>query len=110
VKAIDRPIFVSTPASIALATTHRIGEGPSRNDGPAQVVSRQEAYAMWGRRAAEVLGWRGVGDLRPGSHADLVLLDRDPVTCALDVLPDTHVAATVVAGRTVAGGFPGLGA
>ncbi|MFD1516326.1 amidohydrolase family protein [Pseudonocardia yunnanensis] len=92
---------------IALATTHRIGAGPSHNDGPAQVVSRRETYAMWGRRAAEVLGWRGVGDLRPGSHADLVLLDRDPVTCALDDLPDTRVLATVVTGRTVTGGLPG---
>jgi predicted amidohydrolase YtcJ len=65
---------------------------------------------MWGRRAAEVLGWCGVGDLRPGSYADLILLDRDPVTCALDDLPDIRVLATVVAGRAVTGRLPGVAA
>ncbi len=89
--------------AMALAITHEFGGSGHRNDGPAQRVSRIEAYAMWGRRAADVLGWTGVGDLRPGSHADLVLLDRDPVTCPLPELPGTRVLATVVGGRTVSG-------
>jgi hypothetical protein len=89
--------------AMALAVTHEFGGSGYRNDGPAQRVDRTQAYAMWGRGAAEVLDWPGVGELRPGGHADLVLLDRDPVTCPLDDLPGTRVLATVLGGRQVAG-------
>ncbi|MEU9448877.1 amidohydrolase family protein [Streptomyces sp. NPDC048277] len=94
--------------SMALAVTHTMGKGVRSNDGPAQRVDQQEAYAMWGRKAAEVLGWPGIGDLRPGSHADVILLDRDPVTCALDDLPGTKVTATLLGGRLVSGALPGM--
>lgn len=89
--------------AMALALTHEFGGSGYRNDGPAQRVSRAEAYAMWGRRAADVLDWPGVGELRPGGHADLVVLDRDPVTCPQAELPGTRVLATVVGGHQVAG-------
>jgi predicted amidohydrolase YtcJ len=56
---------------------------------------------MWTRDAARVLGWEGVGTLRPGSHADLIVVDRNPLTCDLDALPGTKVLRTVFAGRTV---------
>lgn len=94
--------------AMALALTHEFGGSGYRNDGPAQRVGRAEAYAMWGRRAAEVLDWAGVGELHPGSHADLVVLDRDPVTCPLEELPGTRVLATVVDGRQVAGTAPAV--
>lgn len=94
-------------ASMALAITHTMGKGLRSNDGPAQKISRQEAYAMWGRQAAEVLGWPGIGDLQPGSHADLILLDRDPVTCPIEDLADTQVTATLVGGRGISGALPG---
>ncbi|MFG2940319.1 amidohydrolase [Streptomyces sp. NPDC048282] len=92
--------------SMALAITHTMGKGVRSNDGPAQVVDQREAYAMWGRRASEVLGWPGIGDLRPGSHADLILLDRDPVTCPVADLPGTQVTATLLGGRLVSGNLP----
>ncbi|WP_433710225.1 amidohydrolase [Nocardia sp. CA-084685] len=91
---------------MALSVTHELGKGPERNDGPAQVVTRQEAYAMWGRKASEVLEWEGIGDLRPGSYADVVLLDRDPVECPIEDLPGTQVIATLVGGRVVSGALP----
>ncbi|KAJ4175870.1 hypothetical protein NW759_017601 [Fusarium solani] len=91
---------------MALAVTHEMGKGERRNDGPAQVVTQKEAYAMWGRQAAKVLNWPGVGDLYPGSHADLVFLDRDPVTCPIEDLPGTQVAATLLGGRLVYGTLP----
>ena len=34
---------------------------------------------MWTRDAARVLGWDGIGTLAPGSHADLIVVDRDPL-------------------------------
>jgi len=51
-------------------------------------------------------GWlshdeRRRGTLLPGHAADLVVLDRDPLACEPDELPDVHVVATMVAGRWV---------
>ena len=41
------------------------------------------------------------GKLLPGFLADLVVLDRDPVTCPADELPEVEVVATMVGGRWV---------
>jgi len=41
------------------------------------------------------------GKLLPGFLADLVVLDRDPVACSADELPEIRVVATMVGGRWV---------
>jgi predicted amidohydrolase YtcJ len=41
------------------------------------------------------------GRLVPGQLADLVILDRDPVACAPEELPDLQVVATMLGGRWV---------
>ena len=41
------------------------------------------------------------GKLLPGFLADLVVLDRDPVACPPDELPELEVVATMVGGRWV---------
>jgi predicted amidohydrolase YtcJ len=56
---------------------------------------------MWTRDAAQVLQWEGVGTLGPGAHADLIVVDRDPLTCAVGDLPATRVLRTVLGGATV---------
>jgi hypothetical protein len=86
---------------IALAMTHRFAGSGRSNLGPAQRVTRGEALAMWTRDAGRVLGWDGIGTLAPGSHADLVVVDRDPLECPVDDLPATRVLRTVLGGRTV---------
>lgn len=86
---------------IALAETHRFCASGRENRGPAQAVTRLESIAMWTRDAARVLGWEGIGTLAPGSCADLIIVDRDPTTCALDALPQTQVLRTVLGGETV---------
>ena len=86
---------------IALATTHEFCGSGRRNDGPAQRVERAEALAMWTRDAARVLQWEGVGTLAPGSHADLIVVDRNPATAAVEELPATRVLRTVLGGRVV---------
>ena len=48
-----------------------------------------------------MLGWDGVWTLAPGGHADLVVVDRDPLDCALDALSDPRVLRTVVGGSVV---------
>jgi predicted amidohydrolase YtcJ len=72
-----------------------------QNLGPAQGVSRAEAVLMWTREAARVLGWEGIGTLAPGSYADLIVVDRDPLACPLEQLASTQVLLTVLGGTTV---------
>jgi predicted amidohydrolase YtcJ len=88
---------------IALAAEPRFAGSGAANAGPAQTVTREEALAMWTREAAHVLRWDGIGSLEPGSRADLIVVDRDPLTCALDELPDTKVVATLLGGEAVYG-------
>jgi predicted amidohydrolase YtcJ len=55
-----------------------------------------------------VLRWGGIGTLAPGSHADLIVVDRDPIAAPLDELPGTRVLCTLLGGAAVAdrGGLP----
>ncbi len=85
---------------VALATTHEFCGSGRRNDGPAQRVERAEALAMWTREAARVLQWEGIGTLAPGNHADLIVVDRDPLTARVEDLPATRVLRTALGGRT----------
>ena len=82
---------------IALAETHEFWGSGRRNDGPAQKVSREEAVRMWTVDAARALGWEGIGSLAPGHHADLIVLDRDILSCPLEDLPPTQVIQTHLA-------------
>lgn len=66
-------------------------------------IARDAALAMWTRQAAKVLCWDGIGTIEPGAHADLIVVDRDPLECPLDELPDTVVEATVLGGEIIYG-------
>ena len=74
---------------------------------PEQAVSVEDALLAttvnpaWLARAE-----RRRGRLVPGQLADLVVLDRDPVTCPPDELPDVQVVATMLGGRWIHGGPP----
>jgi len=86
-----------------LAETHLLGRSGVRNDGTDQVITRREALTMWTAGGAEVLDWPELGRLTPGAYADLVVVDRDPLTCALDDLPQVAVQATMTGGEVVYG-------
>lgn len=86
---------------IALGTTHEFCGSGRRNDGPAQKVTRAESLAMWTREAARILQWEGIGTLAAGNHADLVVVDRDPLACPVESLPATRVLRTTLGGRTI---------
>lgn len=70
---------------------------------PTPGVSRTEALAMWTREAAHVLRWQDIGSLAPGQHADLCIVDRNPLECPVEDLPGTHVMATLLGGEPVHG-------
>jgi predicted amidohydrolase YtcJ len=91
---------------IELALTHEVAGSDEPNLGAAQRVTREEAVAMWTRDAARVLRWDDIGTLAEGNQADLVVLDRDPLTCELDAIGETVVQATLLGGRLVHGELP----
>ncbi len=72
---------------IALAVEPRYGASGRRATTPG--IARMDALAMWTRRAAEVLAWNDIGTIAPGAHADLVIVDRNPLTC-----PTSDIAGT----------------
>jgi predicted amidohydrolase YtcJ len=86
---------------LELAETHRFCGSGYRNLGPGQPVTREEALLMWTRDAARVVEWEGIGTLAPGNHADLIVVDRNPLSCNLEDLADTRVLRTVLGGETV---------
>jgi predicted amidohydrolase YtcJ len=83
-----------------LAVTHKMYPSGTSNAGPRQVVTREQAFWMW-TSGAKVMQWEEMGSLQPGNNADLIIIDRNPVTCPLDQLPDTKVFRTIVGGRVV---------
>ena len=70
---------------------------------PTPGISRTEALAMWTREAAHVLRWEGIGSLEPGNHADLCVVDRNPLECPVEDLPGTRVLATLLDGEALHG-------
>ena len=70
---------------------------------PEHALTRQEAIRMYTIENARVLLMdREVGSLEPGKRADFVILDRDPLACPVDDIPDTRVLETWLDGRRLA--------
>ncbi len=97
----DAPVEELDPlAGIAAGVRRTIDEREAWR--PAQAVTAEEA--LWAAtvgpaRLAGDEGRRGM--LVPGQMADLTVLDRDPLACEPDELPDIRVLATMVGGRWV---------
>lgn len=86
---------------IRLALTHEFAGSHYYNRGPDQKVSREEAVAMWTRDAARVLQWDGIGSLQEGGKADLVVTNRDLMTCDEDAIGQAQALLTLVNGEAV---------
>lgn len=86
---------------IQLSLTHQFGESGYRNLGPDQRITRLEALAMMTRNAARVMHWDDIGYIAPGQHADIAIVDTDPIECPVGELRNTKVLRTIFAGRTV---------
>jgi predicted amidohydrolase YtcJ len=86
---------------IQLALTHEFCGSGYRNLGPDQRITREEAVGMWTWDAARVLQWDGIGRLGPGCRADLTIVDRNPLSCAIDDIAATKVLRTVFDGAVV---------
>ncbi len=101
------PVALSTdgvPHSMLFATWEAIArwDEDSRTSLGDSGLGRAEALRL-ATVAGHLLTWdeHRRGPLASGMDADLVVLDEDPVECALERLPAIGVRRTVVAGRTV---------
>lgn len=70
--------------------------------GADEAVSRQEAIRLYTEKAA-YLGWdeKKKGTLEVGKFADMIVLDKDPMTVPVQDLLTTNVDMTIVGGRVV---------
>jgi predicted amidohydrolase YtcJ len=95
----DAPVEELDPlAGIVAGVRRTLDERPPWR--PEQSVRVEEAL----RAATVAPAWlegqeRSRGRLRPGMLADLVVLDRDPLSCPPEELPELRVLATMVGGR-----------
>jgi len=66
---------------------------------PEEAVTRSEALRMYTASAAAACGQASdAGSIEVGKRANLVVLDRDPITCATGDLPDTAALQTYIDG------------
>lgn len=86
---------------IQLAETCEFAGSGYRNLDSGQAVTREQALLMWTQDAARVLGWNGIGTLVKGNHADVTIVDRNPLECPIEDLPETKVLATLLSGDNV---------
>jgi hypothetical protein len=97
----DAPVEELDPlAGICAGVLRTIDDRPAWH--PEQAVTVEEALHASTVAPAWLAGdERRRGRLLPGFLADLVVLDRDPVTCPPDELAAVEVVATMVGGRWV---------
>ena len=101
VNGSDAPIEELDPlAGICAGVLRTIDDRPAWHS--EQVLTVEEALVATCLTPAWLsYAERRRGMLRPGYVADLVVLDRDPLTCPADELRELEVVATMVAGRWV---------
>lgn len=69
---------------------------------PEEALTREEAIRLYTINNARLLFLEHVaGSLETGKAADMILVDRDLLTCPLEEIPKTEVLKTWLAGRVV---------
>ena len=69
---------------------------------PEEALSREQAIRFYTANNAYILFLdKEVGSLESGKQADLIVVDRDLLTCAEDQIRDTKVLQTYLAGKLV---------
>jgi predicted amidohydrolase YtcJ len=70
--------------------------------GTEQKVTRAEAIRMYTINGAYHTFEEDIkGSIEPGKLADMIIIDRDILTCPEDDIRDTKVLRTILGGKTV---------
>lgn len=100
----DWPVVPSVNPWLAIETmvTRQAPGATGPVQGADEAITRAQALTLFTRNAAAVLGRldRG-GTLEPGKLADMIVVDRNPLTTPIDGVHETHVLATYIEGAKV---------
>ena len=104
--AEDRLAPVDQPVQpVPRHVDRRSPAGPSGYDGqlhPEEALTREQAIRFYTINNAHLLFLEDqIGSLEAGKLADLVVLDRDLLTCPVDDIKDTQVLPTYLGGNQV---------
>jgi hypothetical protein len=98
----DSPVTPYPPFPSLWAAIARRTEVKGTQMGTEQCVTREEAIRMYTVNGAYLSFEESLkGSLEPGKLADMVILDRDILTCPEDEIRDTRVLRTFLGGKTV---------
>jgi hypothetical protein len=101
----DAPVESPNPFfGLHAAVTRRRADGSPSPQGwyPEQRLSIPEALQGFTSGPAYAVGMENrLGKLSPGNHADLIVLEKDPLTCEPDDLLKMQSSATMVKGEWV---------
>jgi len=98
----DSPVTPYMPFPSLWASIARRTEVKGTQMGTEQCVTREEAIRMYTINGAYMTFEEDAkGNLEPGKLADMVILDRDVLTCPVDDILDTKVLRTFLGGKTV---------
>jgi predicted amidohydrolase YtcJ len=85
---------------IWVALTRKLEQGSVLE--PGEALTREQALRLYTINNAYLNHEeKAKGSLEPGKLADLILLDRDYLTCPVDAVRDTKVLLTVLGGKVV---------
>ena len=80
----------------------RIPRGMNTPLHPEETPARSDVLKMYTIHNAKLMFLEEqTGSLEPGKLADLILVDRDPLTCPVETVRDTQVLRTYVGGKLV---------
>ena len=100
----DWPVVPSVNPWLAIETmvTRQAPGATGPVQGGDEAITRAQALTLFTRNAAAVLGRldRG-GTLEPGKLADMIIVDRNPLTAPIGGLHETRVLATYIEGAKV---------
>lgn len=96
----DEPVLEPWPMDAVFCAVNRLTEG-GETRGDDEKIGIAEALRAVTVDSAGQYRLDGVGSIQPGSFADLVVLDRDPLSCDPSELRDVSVVETIKRGKTV---------
>ena len=98
----DSPVTPYNPFVSLWAAVARRTELEGTQMGTEQRVTREEAIRMYTINGAYLSFEEYVkGSIEPGKLADLIVIDRDILTCPEDEIKETRVLRTILGGKTV---------